>query len=118
LEDKKQRQDLWRQGLCWRIKDNTVEFPDNSIELEEKQYWKLLMWLPLHFNDEELTDEDGPELPKWAELPSDEQKNILNDLERNISWREEQHIEVDEKLRGELIRLRFLTDPWMGWGAY
>jgi hypothetical protein len=110
LEDKKQRRDLWRQGLCWRIKDKTVEFPDNPNELEGKQYWELLMWLQLYFIGEELTNEDGPELPKWAELPSGEQRKILNDLERNSNWREEQFNEFNEKLSMEIIRLRFLTD--------
>ena len=75
------------------------------------------MLLPLYLNDEEFTDKDGPELPKWAELPLDERKKILDDLERNIRWRKEQHIEVDEKLRGELIR-RFIIDPWIGLGFY
>lgn len=103
IQNKKHQQNLWREGLHWKIKDNAVEFPNDTIKLEGKQYWNLSMCLPLFFKDEEITTHTGrSELSGPPEAFPDEFLELRVDLKKTIYWREEQDVGVDEGLRAAL----------------
>lgn len=103
IQNKKHQQDLWREGLLWKIKDDAVKFPNDTIKLEGKDHWNLSMCLPLFFGDEQITTHTGhPELSDPPEVFPGEFLELRTDLKKTIYWREEQDIEVDERLRAAL----------------
>jgi hypothetical protein len=103
IQDKKHLQDLWREGLLWKIKDDSVKFLDDPIKLEGKGLWNLSMCLPLFFKDGQIATHTGhPELSDCLEVFPGEFLELCPDLKKTIYWREEQDIEVDVGLRAAL----------------